>query len=336
MDDYEKIKECVQKPSKVVVVSHQSPDGDSIGSSLAMVHILKQLGHDVVPIIPDPAPAFLHWMPGFDNVKVYEQEKENCNQHILSADIIFCLDFNDLNRVGAMAEYIRLNSKAILINIDHHRAPKMFATYHFLDHQASSTAQLVYELFDKIGYRNLFNKATGECIYTGIITDTGSFRFSSTSAATHTIASRLIQLGVEGSQIHQRVFDNYSDSRLKLLGYALNKKLLFFKEYSSAIIYLSEEEMSKFHFQKGDTEGLVNYPLSINWVKMAILITEDKTKVKLSFRSKGDFPVNELAGKYFSGGGHQNAAGGMSKESVEETLKKLREIIPLYEEQLNE
>ncbi|MBD98881.1 MAG: DHH family phosphoesterase [Verrucomicrobia bacterium] len=335
MDDYGKIKACILQPAKVVIVSHQSPDGDSIGASLAVTHLLTQLGHEVVPIIPDPAPDFLHWMPGFDEVKVYDQEQEDCNQKIKEADIIFCLDFNDLNRVGAMAEHIRMNRNATLINIDHHREPKMFATYHYLNHHTSSTAQLVYELFDKMGFDKLFNTATAECIYTGIVTDTGSFRFSSTSASTHSITSQLIHLGVDGAQIHQRVFDNYSESRLKLLGYALNEKLLFLKEYSTAIIYLTEVELSKFHFQKGDTEGLVNYPLSINWVKIAILITEDKNKVKLSFRSKGDFPVNELAGKYFSGGGHQNAAGGMSKSSVEETLNTLKKVIPLYAEKLN-
>lgn len=335
MNEIEKIKQLIQQPSKVVVVSHQSPDGDSIGSSLATLHLLNELGHQVTPIIPDAAPAFLHWLPHFDQVLVYDKEEEKAKSCIDEAEVIFCLDFNDLHRSGAMAEVILKNKKAALINIDHHRDPKMFAHYHYLDHHASSTAQLVYELFDKMGYNTFMNKSFGECLYTGIVTDTGSFRFSSTSAQTHSIAAHLIQLGVESSEIHRKVFDNYSDSRLKLLGYALNEKLLLLKSYSTAIIHLSEKELSRFHFQKGDTEGMVNFPLSINWVKMAILITEDKEKVKLSFRSKGDFPVNELAGKYFHGGGHKNAAGGISRLTVNETVDKLKEIIPSYAEQLN-
>jgi len=326
MEKWAEIKQLLSEPKKIIITSHQSPDGDSIGSSLAMYHYLNQLGHDVQVVIPDGAADFLKWMAGFDEIKVYESESEIIDSLIAQSEMIYCLDFNSLKRLGDMGNSVQ-QSNAYIVNIDHHQEPEKFANFEFLDNTSSSTAQLVYEFIENLDHLSYVNKSMADCIYTGIMTDTGSFRFSSTSEKTHHIASEMLKLGVKTEEVQRAVFDNYSEDRLKLLGFALNNNLILLKNQSAAIIHLDENELSQFNFQKGDTEGMVNYPLSIKWVQISILITENNGKVKLSFRSKGNKAVNLIAKNYFNGGGHQNAAGGISDRSVKETVIKLKEIL---------
>lgn len=333
MENLEQVKSKIVNASRSVILSHRSPDGDSIGSSLAMHHFIKKFGKNVQVIIPDPFPGFLKWLNGADGIINYEDHKEKCANYIKEADLICCLDFNSTSRLGDLESFFKMNTSAFVLNIDHHQKPEDFADFQISDTSASSTCQLVFDFINEIGEQKL-DKNIAEALYTGIVTDTGSFRFSSTTKHTHEVTSKLIELGVDPSTIHQRIFDNYSIDRLKLLGFALSERFIYIKEYSTGIIYLTEQDLQQFHFQKGDTEGLVNYPLTVGAIKMAILITEKSRKVKMSFRSKGEFRVNELAAKYFSGGGHINAAGGISDVSVLETVEKIKSILKEYAEEL--
>ncbi len=335
MQNWKEVKSIIDAPKRVVVLSHRSPDGDSIGSSLAMSQFLEQLKHDVQVVTPDPAPSFLNWMHGFDQILNFEKDETEVTEKIQTAELIVCLDFNTLSRMGSGLEaVVKQNTSAYILNIDHHQDPDDFAHFQLSDTKASSTAQLVYDFIKQLSYEALINKELGECIYTGILTDTGSFRFSSTSANTHKVVDSLMEAGVQPSQIHERVYNNYSADRIKLLGFALSQRLNIYPQYNAGIIYLSEKDLNGFNFKKGDTEGLVNYPLSIGTIKASILITEKDGKVKMSFRSKGDFHINKIASEHFSGGGHLNAAGGISDLSVMNTVKKLESILEDYAKEL--
>ena len=237
--------------------------------------------------------------------------------------------------MGDLEKAFQLNKGAYIINIDHHQNPDDFANFQLSETTASSTCQLIYDFIDNLGESSKLTVEMGEAMYTGIVTDTGSFRFSSTSKRTHNVVAELIEVGINPGQIHENLFNNNSIDRLKLLGFALNERFNVYEQYKTAIIYLSEEDLKRFNYKKGDTEGMVNYPLSVAGIRMAILIVEKDGKVKMSFRSKGDFHVNELSAKYFSGGGHFNAAGGISDVGLLETVKKLEGIFPEYEAMLN-
>lgn len=327
MQNLDTVKIKIKSSKLAVILSHKSPDGDSIGSSIAIWNYLVGEGIEAKIITPDPAPDFLSWMHGFEKIVNFETKAEECSQLIQDADLIFCLDFNDPSRVGNLQESLEGNSTAYKINIDHHRDPKDFCDLHFLSIQASSTAELIYNFLEELGDLDKLNKSIAEGIYTGILTDTGSFRFSSTTERTHFVASRMIFLGIEPDLIYRRVYDSYSAERLKLLGYSLFNALKLYEDERIAIIPLSAEELSRFNFKRGDTEGLVNYPLSIKSVLVSILLTEKDGLIKMSFRSKGDIAVNQFANKYFEGGGHLNAAGGVSKIGMQETLKKIEDNI---------
>lgn len=328
------MKKQIESCRKTVIVSHKSPDGDSIGSSLGFAKFLENIGHKVHVITPDSFPQFLKWMPGADQIIIFEEEKEKCIKLIEGAELIVCLDFNSLKRLGEMADYIK-DAKAYSINIDHHQQPENFADYNIVKPEASSACELVYEfVFNFTGSKENIDQNVAACLYTGIVTDTGSFRFSSTSSNTHRIVADLIDTGIDSSLIYQNIFDNYSVDRIKLLGHALSDNLKIFPELHLAIIHLSDEEMKQFQLQKGDTEGLVNFPLSIASIRIAVLLKEKDGQIRLSFRSKGEFSVNELARKHFEGGGHMNAAGGISNMSMDETLKKVEETVALYKNEL--
>jgi phosphoesterase RecJ-like protein len=336
MKNLEGVTELLKGSSKrVVIVSHRSPDGDSVGSSLGLAHFLQSMQHQVQVLTPDPAPEFLSWMPAFDSIGNFEKNRALCETSIAEAEIIFCLDFNTLMRCASLEQPIRANKSAILINLDHHQDPDDFADYQWADTTASSTAEIVFQFAEKVKGSIFEQEAFAACIYTGILTDTGSFRFSSTSAKTHRIAASLLEMGADQTYIHSKVYDSYSVDRLKLLGYALHEKLLVLEPLHTAIIALTEKELQQYNFRKGDTEGLVNYPLSIKEIKLAILITQKDGKVKMSFRSKGDFAVNKLAAAHFSGGGHLNAAGGISQQDVPKTVELLREILKDYATELD-
>lgn len=322
----EEIKKIVEKARKIVITSHKNPDGDAIGSSLGLYHYLKQTTENVVVIVPDAFPDFLKWMVGSDKILCYENYKEEADKLFADADLLFSLDYNALERVGEMAEPIK-NSSAIKIMIDHHQDTQTFANHYFVDTNCCSTAQLIYEFIEKINGLKNISKNTAECIYCGIMTDTGSFRYPSTTANTHKIIAHLIELGVENAKIHQAVFDNNTNDRLRLLGYALTNKMKVFAEKGIAYISLSQDELKQFNFKKGDTEGLVNYPLSIQGIKFSVLLTEKEKEISMSFRSKEDVFVNEFAKTNFQGGGHIYAAGGKSNLSLNETIEKLEKLL---------
>jgi bifunctional oligoribonuclease and PAP phosphatase NrnA len=327
--DLAHFSELLGNKKEICIVSHKSPDGDSIGSSLGLFHFLKQLGHQVSVITPDRHPSFLNWIDGSKEVINYEYQAHIVSKLIDSADWIFCLDFNDINRVGDITPLLE---KAIApkINIDHHQEPKHFCEYEYIETDASSTAQLIYEFIAQTPYKNLLNKSIANALYVGIMTDTGSFRFPSTTASTHHVIAELIETGIDNAAIHRNIYDSSSESRLRLLGYSISDKMQLFLDHGFSIIGLSEEELQRFNYQKGDTEGIVNFPLSIQEVKVSVFLSAKDDKVKMSFRSKGDIAINKIANDYFNGGGHTNAAGGISSESLLETIEKL--IVILKEE----
>ena len=273
-------------------------------------------------------------MKGNNEVVVFTEQTEKAIEITNNADLIFLLDFNDLSRIGEYTETVK-NSSSTKIMIDHHQEPNMNdADLVFSDTSSCSTAQLLFEILDGLSFKSMINKDIAECIYAGIMTDTGSFKYSTTTSKTHKVISELIDAGAENSKVHDLIYDNYSEDRTKLLGYCLNDKLQIFPELNSAIISLTEEELDRFNFKKGDTEGVVNYALAIKGIIFAVFIAEKEGKVKLSLRSKGDFKVNEIAKKYFSGGGHMNASGGISDRSVEGTVKKVIEVFEEYKNEL--
>jgi phosphoesterase RecJ-like protein len=273
-------------------------------------------------------------LPGNEKVIVFTEDKEKAKQITTDTDLIFLLDFGQIRRLDDYGDIVQ-NSTAKKVMIDHHQEPdEHISDILFSDVTACSTAQIVFEIIKELGYKNLINKDVAECLYTGIMTDTGSFKYSSTTERTHHIIAELIGKGAENSKIHDLVYDNFSENRVKLLGYCLNQKLQIFKENKAAIISLNAEELKQFKFKKGDTEGIVNYALSIEDIIFAVFIAEKEGLVKLSLRSKGNFKVNEIAKKYFSGGGHKNAAGGISDISVNDTIEKLKEIFNEYKTQL--
>jgi phosphoesterase RecJ-like protein len=329
----EEIKKEIDRASYIVITTHKSPDGDAIGSSLGLYHYLKNKGKEVVVIVPDAFPDFLKWMPLSSDIVYFDKDKEIAEKHIGMSDLIFSLDYNALSRIGELGEVIG-ESKANKIVIDHHQNPQEFANHYYVDTDCCSTAQLIYEFINELGDIDSLTKEIAECLYCGIMTDTGSFRFPSTTAKTHQIIAHFLELGANGSKIHENVYDTYSEQRLRLLGYALTQKMKVFPEYNAAYISLSQEELKEYNFQKGDTEGLVNYPLSINGIKFAALITEKEHDISMSLRSKDDFYVNEFANKHFQGGGHIYASGGKSDLSLIDTIAKFEELLKEYKNKL--
>ena len=326
-DNINHLKELISTPKKVVITTHRGPDGDAIGSSLGLFHFLTKIGHTVNVITPNDYASFLHWVPGNDKVIVYENNVNKATQITNNADVIFLLDFSHISRIDNFGNVVQ-SSSAIKIMIDHHHgADFSLAGLVYVDTSSSSTAQLVYELIEAMQMEHLVTRNIAECLYLGIMTDTGSFKYESTSSKTHEITAKLVKKGIENSKIHDLVYDNSSVNRIKLLGYCLSNRLRIYKEKNSAIISLNAKELSDFGFKNGDTEGFVNYALAIKGIKFAAFIAEKEGIVKLSLRSKGDIKVNEIAKDHFNGGGHINAAGGISQVSVDETIIKIEKII---------
>lgn len=324
------LKEILTQPQHIVITTHHKPDGDAMGSSLGLYSYLIQKGHHVRVITPTDYPFFLHWLPYNTEVLVYTETVEKSNKHIKEADIIFCLDFNALSRINEMGEIVRA-AKGLKVMIDHHLEPEGFDDCRHWSINACATAQLVYDFIVTVMKEpHLINKDVATCLYTGIMTDTGSFRFPTTTPPVHHIVADLISRGAENAKIHQLVYDNFSESRLRFLGYCLLNKLEVFQEYNTAMISVTNDELDKFGIDTGDTEGLVNYALTINGIRLAALIIERKDKVKLSLRSTGDFPANEICKKYFNGGGHKNAAGGFSDKSLQDVITQFKSILPEY------
>lgn len=318
----------------IVIVPHKGPDGDAMGASLAMWHFLKDKGHNPRVIAPNNYPDFLKWLPGTEQVIIYENEQERCNQLIADADLVFTLDFNELNRAGSMVQPLT-DSQAVFVMIDHHQEPTDYANHTYSDATMSSTCEMVYHFLEKLRAANHISPEIATCLYTGIMTDTGSFRFSSTSSLTHRVVADLIEKGAENWKIHNNVFDTNSEKRMQLLGTALSN-LKVMPEYKTAYISLSQEELDRHDFKKGDTEGFVNYGLALKGIVFAAIFIENKQEdiIKISFRSKGDFSVNAFARQNFEGGGHINAAGGKSQLSLKETLDRFEALLPKYKDEL--
>lgn len=328
------LKTLLATPQQIVITTHHKPDGDAMGSSLGLYAYLIQKGHHVSVITPTDYPAFLHWLPNNSEVIIYPEHEKKAIDLIAEAALIFCLDFNTLGRINELGEHIR-NTQAIKLMIDHHLEPEDFDDYRHWDINACATAQLVYDfIINVMEEPELVSKEVATCLYTGIMTDSGSFRFPSATSTVYRIAADLIDLGAEHWRIHQLVYDNVSENRLRFLGYCLSHKLEILREFNTAIISVSKEELAKYQIGTGDTEGVVNYALSINGIKLAAFLIERPDKVKLSLRSTGDFPANEICKKYFQGGGHRNAAGGVSDKGLEETIYDFKEILPTYKLQL--
>lgn len=326
-EDITAIQELLLTPKKVVIIPHRSPDGDAMGSTLGLYHFLKQLNHDAIVIAPNEFPEFLAWLPSSDTVLIYEKEKEKTAQIILDAELVFTLDFNALHRTGEM-EHVLKKVTAPFIMIDHHQKPDDYAKYMFSDTKYGSTCEMLYHFIVDLGYKNLIDKTIATCIYTGIVTDSGSFRFPSTTSTTHRVVADLIDIGIENGAVHNSLFDNDSYDRLRLLGQALqNMKILYDKKTS--YITLSQKELDDNNYVKGDTEGIVNYGLSIKGIVFTAIFIEHREEniIKISFRSQGNFDVNQFARTHFNGGGHVNAAGGKSYLSMKETVAKFEEIL---------
>ncbi len=315
----EQLKHWLDKPATAVIIPHKNPDGDAMGSCLAWQGILNQLGHSTTVIAPNDYPTFLYWLPGHDGVVIYESDQEMADRLIAEADMVFTLDFNTLKRIDQMGVRVA-ESAATKIMIDHHQEPDDYADITFSNPAIGSTCEFVFQIIEALGLAKHINQDIASCLYTGIVTDTGSFRFPSVTAATHHAVATLIDAGANHSEIHEKIKDNARPDRLKLLGIAL-KNMVFVSEYKTAYITISQYELDACNYQKGDTEGFVNYGLSVAGIEMAVLMTESKKEemIKISFRSKGDLAVNLFAKTYFEGGGHINAAGGKSDKSLRET-----------------
>lgn len=321
------VQNLLATPKKIAIIPHRSPDGDAMGSTLALYHFLLKLNHQPVVISPNDFPNFLAWLPGSETVLIYENDKEGCTKVLNDAELVFTLDFNALHRTGEM-EQVLSKITAPMIMIDHHQKPDTYALVTYSDTSIGSTCEMIYNFISFLDKKELLDKTIATCIYTGITTDSGSFRFPSTTSKTHRIVSELIDLGIKNSDIHNSLFDDNSYNRLQLLGRAL-QNMKVFPEYKTSYTSLTQKELDEFHYEKGDTEGVVNYGLSIKGILFAAIFIEhrDENIIKISFRSQGSFDVNQFAREHFNGGGHINAAGGKSYESMKATLNKFEEII---------
>ena len=314
----------IDNANKILLTGHISPDGDSLGATLGLYHLLKQLGKDVTVMVPNRYPSFFSWMPGIDKVFVMEENKTEAVKIIKEADLIFCVDYNTLDRVNGMKPLIE-QSKAKKIMIDHHLDPNINCDVVISHPEVSSASELAFRFMCRMGFYQEVSLETAQCIYTGMMTDTGGFTYNSNNPEIYIIIKALLEKGVDKDAIYNKVFHTYSEDRLRLMGYCLNKMEII-PECNAAIIVLTQEELQRFNYKVGDTEGIVNMPLQIENVNKSVLVREDKTQIKLSFRSQGDVAVNTMAEK-FGGGGHKNAAGGESTQSMEETLDKLRRVL---------
>ena len=328
------LKDLLAQPRKIVITTHYKPDGDAMGSSLALYHYLNNAGHEVAVVSPSDFPDFLCWMPGSDLVVNFEHAAGKAKQLAMEADLIFCLDFNTASRIEKFSEAV-VNSNAKKVLIDHHLDPENFCDYTFSFVQSCATCELVYYFLTEMGGNSSITKEIAECLYTGIMTDTGSFRFSSMTADTHMVIAALMRAGASNFEIHENIYDNFSFDRTRFLGHCLKDKLVVLPEYRTAYIAVTKQELAQYNHHSGDTEGIVNFALGIKGVKLAAFFCERDNLIKISFRSKENFSVKELSSQHFSGGGHRNAAGGRSHDSLENTVAKFISLLPELKETLN-
>lgn len=333
-DPFPKFKALLKKSDNIVIVTHFNPDGDAMGSSLALYNYLVKTGKHVSVITPNDYPDFLQWLPGNKKVVEYSNNSKKATSLIAKCDLIFTLDFNNYSRLEGLGDLLK-DSAAAKILIDHHQQPDNYATLMYHDVKACSTCELIYEFIVGLGGKKMIDRDIASCLYTGIMTDTGSFRFDSVTPVTHHILAHLLETGIVPSDIHSAIYDTYSESRVRLLGYCLTEKMVVLPEYQTAYISLSEEELNRFQHKKGDTEGIVNYPFSIKGIRFCAFFSEGEGKIKISFRSKGKFDVNQFARKHFNGGGHINAAGGRGNvNNLAATIKEFLALLPDYKKEI--
>lgn len=334
LKQFKELKEFLSQPQEVVIIGHRNPDGDAVGSTLGLKHYLEKKGHKAQVLMPNEYPDFLHWIPGSETVYRFDRQNNQSVKALKKSTIIFLLDFNALHRVGHDMQNTLEKYENDFALIDHHQQPDDFP-YMYSDTSMSSTCQMVYNFIDMMEDVDIIDKNIATCLYTGIMTDTGSFRFRSTTSTTHRIIADLIDKGAENDKIHSNVNDSNTYSRLLLLGQSLSN-LEILPEYKTAFITLSQDEKKKFNYEKGDTEGVVNYALSLKGIVFGVIFIEDEEQgiIKISFRSKGKFSVNKFARNYFNGGGHDNASGGKSELNMEDTIAKFKSLLPQYIEEL--
>jgi phosphoesterase RecJ-like protein len=332
--DLSRFKSLLDQKHTIVVTTHYKPDGDAMGSSLAWATYLRKLGHQVHVVIPSEFPGFLTWMEGSESVIDFIAKPEEARSLISSASLICCLDFNDPKRTEGMSKDL-MESSAIKMVLDHHLNPQHFCEFTFSFPKVGSTAELVFHLIRALDSSYELSRDQAECIYAGIMTDTGSFRFNSVTSETHRVISTLLDAGARNNYVHEMIYDSYSENRLRFLGHCLLNCMVVLQDFKTVIFKISKTDMSTFDHAIGDLEGVVNYGLSIQGIVMAALFSERDGIVKISFRSKGDFSVMELAQKHFEGGGHKNAAGGRSFQSLNDTVSRFEKLLPHYIQELN-
>ncbi len=333
MENIDQLKTLLAIPKDIVITSHRNPDGDAIGSSLAMYRYLNTQGHTVRVIFPSEYPDFVAWLPGAEDIIIHDIEPEKADEVVQRADLIFCLDYNSLDRIDKLGETIGAQNDATLVMIDHHLYPDIQAEFQLSVTSASSTCELVYDFIKMMDDLKVIDKDLGECLMTGILTDTGSFKYS-TSPRLFRVVAHLLEIGVDDYKLQDLIFNSQQEKHLRLLGHCLKNRMEIIEEYQTGIIWLNRRDYEQFDIQRGDTEGIVNYLLKLKNVKIAAFITEQPTIVKLSLRSKGDISVQKIAQDHFKGGGHKNAAGGSSYGTLRGTINRLKQILPQYHQEL--
>jgi len=329
----QKAKKIIEQSDKIVIVTHTSPDGDAIGSSLALYHFLTELGKEVNVLVPNNFPGFLKWMKGAKDIVVAEWKENVAKELIQAADLIFCLDFNVLKRIEPLSAWVE-KAGAQKILIDHHPSPEDFCDVIISHSEIASTSELIFRFICRMGMFDFMNKSCAECIYAGMMTDTGAFTYNSNDKHIYFIISELLAKGIDKDAIYDKVYNHYSESRLRLQGYVLYEKMKIYETYHTALITLSREENERFQWNRGDTEGFVNMPLGIEGIVFSAFIREEADMVKISLRSKGNFPANGFVAEVFKGGGHLNAAGGEFYGKLEEAIALFEEALPKFREQL--
>jgi phosphoesterase RecJ-like protein len=328
-------KKLTEKQGNIVIITHFNPDGDAIGSTLGISRILTRSGHHCSVIVPNDFPEFLKWLPGAADIITLPGSETKVSELIESSDILFFIDFNDIRRMKEIREPVSLTS-AYRVLIDHHPDPVVTADSILSDTSVSSTAELVYRFIIENGLKEYMDKDTAICLFAGIMTDTGCFSYNSSSPETYQVVAELLRYNIDKDKIYYRIYDNFSSDRLRLLGYSLNERMEYFPEYRTALIWLTRKDQEKYNFRTGDSEEFVNYPLSIKGVRFSAFFIEKEDNVKVSFRSKGDFPVNTFSSRHFNGGGHCNASGGESYETLDAAIEKFKGLLPEYRAQLND
>ncbi len=330
----QEFNDFLASPRKIVITTHQNPDADALGSSLGLAAYLTKKGHFPTIITPTDYPDFLRWMSGEKDVINFESDKQELSKTLISeAEMIFCLDFSALNRIKHMEEYVKKTS-AKKVLIDHHQQPENFADFIYWSEKSAATCELIFKLIETLGDKHLIDIPLAECLYAGLVTDTGSFRFDSTTPEVHRVAGELIVVGIQTNSVHRRIFDSNAFERMKFLGFALGERLTYLPEFNVAYMAISKEDLARFSSKNGDTEGIVNYGLSIKGVVMAAIFTERDDMIRISFRSIDDFSVSEFSRNHFHGGGHKNAAGGRSQDTLAKTVEKFLALLPKYEQEL--